>query len=186
MSKIHELLRRLRMLFHRRRFQAELEEEMRLHLELRAQEHAENGLDAQAARQIASRRFGNPTGIREKSYMTWGWGWLESLMQDMRFALRQLWKTPGFTITAILTLALGIGANAAIFTLVNAVLLKDLPVVDPHSLVRLGDSDQCCVSRGPEEDGNYSVHSTDTWRRFTQNNPEFEELAAMQAGGNPA
>jgi predicted permease len=173
------------MLFHQRRFQVELEEEMRLHLELRAQEHAENGLGAEAARRMAYRRFGNPTVIREKSYMTWGWGWLESLVQDVRFALRQLWKTPGFTITAILTLALGIGANAAIFTLVNAVLLKDLPVVDPQSLVRLGDSDQCCVNRGPEEDGNYSVHSTDTWQRFKQNNPEFEELAAMQAGLNP-
>jgi predicted permease len=173
------------MLFHQRRFQVELEEEMRLHLELRAQEHAENGLGAEAARRMAYRRFGNPTVIREQSHMTWGWGWLESLVQDVRFALRQLWKTPGFTITAILTLALGIGANAAIFTLVNAVLLKDLPVVDPHSLVRLGDSDQCCVNRGPEEDGNYSVHSTDTWQRFKQNNPEFEELAAMQAGLNP-
>jgi predicted permease len=173
------------MLFRRRRFQAELEEEMRLHLELRAQEHAENGLGAEAARRMAYRRFGNPTVIREESYMTWGWGWLESLVQDVRFAARQLWKTPGFTITAILTLALGIGANAAIFTLVNAVLLKDLPVVDPQSLVRLGDSDQCCVNRGPEEDGNYSIHSTDTWQRFRQNNPEFEELAAMQAGLNP-
>jgi macrolide transport system ATP-binding/permease protein len=185
MSEARELWRRVRMLFHRRRFQAELEEEMRLHLELRAQEHAENGMGEEAARRTAYRRFGNPTVIREKSYMTWGWGWLESLMQDVRFALRQLWKTPGFTITAILTLALGIGANAAIFTLVNAVLLKDLPVVDPQSLVRLGDSDQCCVNRGPEEDGNYSIHSTDTWQRFKQNNPEFEELAAMQAGLNP-
>jgi predicted permease len=182
MNKIHELLRRLRMLFYQRQFQADLEEEMRLHLELRAQEQAENGSSAEAARHIAYRRFGNPTVIREKSYMTWGWGWLESLVQDLRFALRQLWKTPGFTITAILTLALGIGANAAIFTLVNAVLLKDLPVVDPRSLVRLGDSDQCCVNRGPEEDGNYSIHSTDTWQRFKQNDPEFEELAAMQAG----
>ena len=185
MSEARELWRRVRMLFHRRRFQAELEEEMRLHLELRAQEHAENGLGAEAARRTAYRRFGNPTVIREKSYMTWGWGWLESLVQDVRFAMRQLWKTPGFTITAILTLALGIGANAAIFTLVNAVLLKDLPVVDPQSLVRLGDSDQCCVNRGAEEDGNYSIHSTDTWQRFKQNNPEFEELAAMQAGLNP-
>jgi len=185
MSEPRELWRRVRMLFHRRRFQLELEEEMRLHLELRAQEHAENGLGAEAARRMAYRRFGNPTVIREESYLAWGWGWLESLMLDVRFALRQLWKTPGFTITAILTLALGIGANAAIFTLVNAVLLRDLPVVDPQSLVRLGDSDQCCVNRGPQDDGNYSIHSTDTWQRFRQNDSEFEELAAMQAGLNP-
>src|SRR5580704_9344947 len=185
MGDPRELWRRLRMLFHRRRFQADLEEEMRLHLELRAQEYAENGLGVEAARCTAYRKFGNPIVIREKSYMTWGWGWLESLVQDVRFALRQLWKTPAFTITAILTLALGIGANAAIFTLVNAVLLKDLPVVDPRSLVRLGDSDQCCVNRGPEDARNYSIHSTDTWQRFKQNDPEFEELAAMQAGLNP-
>ena len=183
MSETRELWRRVRMLFRRRRFQADLEEEMQLHLELRTREHAENGLSEEAARQMAYRRFGNPTAIREKSYMTWGWGWLESLVQDVRFALRQLWKTPGFTVTAILTLALGIGANAAIFTLVNAVLLKDLPVVDPQSLVRLGDSDQCCVNRGPENGDNYSIFSNDTWHRF-EKNPEFEELAAMQAGLN--
>lgn len=184
MSKPRELWRRVRMLFHWRQFQADMEEEIRLHLELRAQEHAENGLNAEAARHKAYRRFGNPTVIKEKSYMSWGWGWLGSLIQDVRFALWQLWKAPAFTITAILTLALGIGANAAIFTLVNAVLLKDLPVVQPQSLVRLGDSDQCCVNRGPENGDNYSIYSTDTWQRFQKNNPEFEELAAMQAGLN--
>ncbi len=184
MGEPRELWRRVRMLFHRRRFQADLEEEMRLHLELRTEEHAENGLSAETARRMAYQKFGNPTVIREKSYMAWGWGWLENLVQDVRFALRQLWKTPGFTATAILTLALGIGANAGIFTLVNAVLLKDLPVVDPQSLVRLGDSDQCCVDRGPENGDNYSIFSTDTWQRFQKNNPEFEELAAMQAGLN--
>lgn len=184
MNEARELWRRVRMLFHWRQFHVDLEEEMRLHLELRAQENAEKGLSAEAARRTAYRRFGNPTVIRERSYMSWGWGWLESLVQDVRFALWQLWKAPGFTITAILTLALGIGANAAIFTLVNAVLLKDLPVVDPQLLVRLGDSDQCCVNRGPESSDNYSIHSTDTWKRFQKNNPEFEELAAMQAGLN--
>jgi macrolide transport system ATP-binding/permease protein len=106
-----------------------------------------------------------------------------TLMQDVRYALRQLRKTPGFTATAILTLALGIGANAAIFTLVNAVLMRNLPVADPSALVRLGGDDNCCVNSGgyPDNDA-YSLFSTDTWQQLRKKLPEFEDLAAMESG----
>src|SRR5580704_13007476 len=105
-----------------------------------------------------------------------------TLMQDMRYALRQLRKTPGFTATAVLTLALGIGANAAIFTLVNAVLLRNLPVADPKTLIRIGNSDDCCVNGGWNDKGEYSLFATDTYTMFKKSLPEFEELAAMESG----
>lgn len=105
-----------------------------------------------------------------------------TLMQDVRYAVRQLRKTPGFTLTAVLTLALGIGANAAIFTLVNAMLMKDLPVVDPKMLIRVGDKNDCCVNSGTHDNGDYSLLSTDAWQSMRKNAPEFEDLAAMEAG----
>jgi len=91
-------------------------------------------------------------------------------------------KTPGFTITVLLTLALGIGANAAIFTLVNSMLLQNLPIADPKTLVRVGDASDCCVSSGTRDDGKYSLFPTDTYEYLKRNAPDFEELTAIQAG----
>lgn len=107
---------------------------------------------------------------------------MTTMAQDVRFALRQLRKTPAFTVTVLLTLALGIGANAAIFTLVNTVLLRSLPVADPKTLVQVGDGHNCCVGTGAKDDGNYSLFSMDVYERLKKNAPEFEELAAIQAG----
>jgi macrolide transport system ATP-binding/permease protein len=104
------------------------------------------------------------------------------LLQDLGYAFRQLRKTPGFTLTVLLTLALGIGANAAIFTLVNAILLHNLPVTDPKTLIRIGDTDACCVNSGWNDEGDYSLFATDTYTMFKKNLPEFEELAAMESG----
>lgn len=107
---------------------------------------------------------------------------MSRLFQDLHFAVRQLKKAPGFTVTALLTLALGIGANAAIFTLVNAVLMKNLPVADPKSLLLFADREQCCVGSGVPDGGDYGLFSTDAYEQLKKNAPEFEELAAMQAG----
>jgi macrolide transport system ATP-binding/permease protein len=109
------------------------------------------------------------------------------LLQDLLFAFRQLRKTPGFTATVLLTLALGIGANSAIFTLVNAILLHNLPVTDPKTLIRIGDKNDCCISDNWSDTGDYSLFATDTYYVFKKNLPEFEELAATASfyGGGP-
>jgi predicted permease len=106
-------------------------------------------------------------------------------MHDIRVAFRQFRKSPGFALTVILTIALGIGANTAIFTLVHAVLMKSLPVVDPKTLYRVGDKDDCCVNGGfLDEDGDFDLFSYELYKHLRDSTPEFEQLAAMQSGQN--
>ena len=106
-------------------------------------------------------------------------------MRDIVVAFRQFSKSPGYAITVVLTLALGIGANTAIFTLVHAVLMRSLPVADPKTLYRVGDLDDCCVNGGfINDNGDFDLFSWDLYQRFKETTPEFDQMAAMQSGGN--
>ena len=104
-------------------------------------------------------------------------------IQDIRYATRRLRKSPGFTLTVVITLALGIGANTAIFTLVHGILLSSLPVADPSRLYRIGDTDNCCVNGGfVGENGDFDIFSYDLYLHLKKSAPEFQQLAAVQAG----
>jgi putative ABC transport system permease protein len=129
MEWLNELGRRLRQLFRRKQWEDDLAEEMRLHLDLRA---ADKGSEA-----LAKRKFGNAALLREESRSVWGWAFWDNLAQDVRYALRTFAANKGFAAAAVLSLTLGIGANTAIFSIVNAVMLRALPVEDPHRLVAL-------------------------------------------------
>jgi predicted permease len=107
---------------------------------------------------------------------------MQTLRQDISYALRQMRLSPIFTLTAMLTLALGIGATTAIFSLIHTVMLKSLPVVDPASLYRIGDGNDCCIEGGPQT--NWGMYSYQLYTLFKNAAPEFEQLTAFQAGGS--
>ncbi len=137
MRWLHKLSMQIRMLFQRSEEGARLDDELQFHLEQQIAENIAKGMSAEEARHAAMRTFGNPTALRDQTRDTWRWNWLEQLWRDVRYGTRTLARTPSFTVIAIFVMALGIGANVALLTVVRSVLLKPLPFKDVNRLVRL-------------------------------------------------
>src|SRR5262245_16238786 len=146
-AAIRESLRRFRYLIRREQYLSELEDEMRLHADLRARALRASGMDAERASTEARRRFGNVTNVTEASRDVWGLGTLDQIAQDVRFAARRLRARPGFSVPVIAVLALGIGATTAVFSAVDAAMLRSLPFPREHELVSLTN---VTVPFGPE------------------------------------
>jgi len=183
MGKLGEIWRRVEMLVRREEFGRDLEEEMRLHREMKEREllrdaaskggtAAISGDNQQEARYAAARAFGNVTVLRERGREAWGWRWLEDFARDLRFGSRILGKNWGFTFIAVMTLALGIGANTAIFSVVDAVLLKPLPYRDAERLVAVWFTEM-------GHPGTKIFAPYRDFQEFTQHNRSFEELSAV-------
>jgi predicted permease len=163
----------------RRHREQDLERELRAHLDLEAEERQAAGASPEEARQAALRALGSPVLVKERVRESWGWTWLDRLRQDLRLALRQLRRSPGFTAAAIVTLALGLGANTAIFTLINRVLVSPLPVSRPNELYSLGDHRNCCVTTGIQD--NFTLASSVVYEQLRDHTPELSALAAFES-----
>lgn len=174
----------LQRLFSRKQLERDLDKELRFHFETQVAEKIRSGISESEARRLARIEFGGLDQIKEDCRGSRGTMWLESVLQDLSYGLRQLRKSLGFSITAVITLALGIGATTAIFTLVQGVLETSLPVADPSSLYRIGQGATCCYWNSFESDtGEFDLFPYDLYLGLKQSTPEFEQLAAVQAGG---
>jgi predicted permease len=163
-----------------RKRDADLERELQSDLELEEEEQRASGLSAEEARHAARRAFGNTTLIREHIHEAWGWAPVERILQDARYAIRQLWRAPGFSIVVMLTLALGIGATTAIFTLVYDVMLRPLPFAQPDRIVNIEEK----VAEWRDLYPTLPV-SANHFTFWQQHNRNFDSMAIMQQGSVP-
>ena len=180
MSLLRSLADGLRVQLRRQRAESEMNEELGAYLEAAVEEKLRSGMSPEEALRAARVEMGSLEAVKE-GIRTVGWeSTLEAFWQDLRYAFRRLRRSPGFTAVCVITLALGIGANTAIFTLVDAVLLKSLPVTNPGQLYRLGDNHNCCVMTGTQNDGSFVLYSYPLYQNLRDHTPEFSQLAAFQ------
>ncbi|MDQ3211960.1 MAG: ABC transporter permease [Acidobacteriota bacterium] len=161
MIRLGEIGRRLRALSGRSRMAQDLDEEMQLHLALRRDRLQEGPASGDGADVAARRRFGNLLRLREEAIDAWGWRWLDQLTQDVRFSVRTLARSPGFTFTAVCMLALGVGANTAVFSVVSGVVLRPLPFAEPDRLVQIYGTSPLTPERG-------ALRNVEEYRRLSQ------------------
>jgi predicted permease len=179
---IRDLLYRLRALFRRNSLEAEMDAELRAHLEHQTEKHLRAGLPPEEAARRARLEFGGLEQVKEECRDAWGVRFISELAQDVRYGLRQLRRNPGFTAVAVLTLALGIGANTAIFSVIDAVMLRSLPVRDPQQLVLLGWHSQHTPRKITESGHNGGV-SYPVFERFSALNNVFSGIFGFASSG---
>jgi predicted permease len=159
-----------------------LDDELQFHIEMRTREFIAAGIEPDEARHRARRLFGNQLLLKERTRDLDTIGWLDTLWQDLRYAGRLVRKSPAFAAVVVITLALGIGANTAIFTLINAVMLQNLPVKDPGQLVLFYDGIDSGVYDGGRLHGD--IFSYPSWEYFRDHNESFQGLCAFSQGSD--